>query len=223
MAATVQTFPNKSLPAGFGSQGPVKLIDTFKWGWTAKDRTNVEPGLSLLPQTSDFFCLIDDPRCNASGVRRTAGVSFPDSQGRPEFFVDHGDGTVTYSNRGARLYWTNVNVPAGGKVQFHYIFLRGQWNTPFNAFAQFLAVRPNGEIERKSTFAQTRSPGPTESGQFYRWRAHEPVSFPDGFDGTLQWVVSNGERRNKGDYFGVHPDADLYPSALALDFISIIS
>lgn len=222
MAANVQTFPRRSLPAGFGGQGSVTLVDTFNWGWTAKDRRNVDPGITVLPQTSGYFCLIDDPRCNANGVRRTAGVAFPDGQGRPEFFVDHGDGTVTYSNRGARLFWANVHVPPGGKVQFHYIFLRGQWNNPFNAFAQFLAVAPNGEVARKSTFAQTRQPGPVESGQYYRWRAHEPIAFPDGFDGTLQWVVSNGERRNKGDFFNVHPDTDLYPSALAVDFISII-
>lgn len=222
MAATVQTFPKRKLPAGFGCQGSVTLVDSFKWGWLAKDRRNVEAVIDVLPQTSGYFCLIDDPQCNSNGLRKTDGVLFPDSQGRPEFFVDHGNGAVTYSNRGARLYWTDVNVPPGGKVQFHYIFLRGQWNNPFNAFAQFLAVTPNGEIVHKSTFAQTGLPGPREFGEYYRWRAHRRISFPDGFHGTLQWVVSNGERRNKGDFFNVHPDTDFYPSALAVDFISII-
>lgn len=216
MAAKVQTFATDRLPDNFGQEGRVRFRRDFNWGWTARDRTNVEPGISVLPQTSGFFCLIDDPRHNGSGVRKYGGADMS------QFQIVHGDGTVSYGHRGARLYWADVVIPPGGKLQFHYIFLRGEWNSPFNAFAQFLAVNANGTVVLKRTIAQTRESAPMESGQFYRWRAYPPIEFTNGFSGALQWVVTNGQRRNTGDP-NVHPDTDLYPSALALDFISIIT
>lgn len=216
MTATVQTFANDRLPPDFGSEGRTRFIRDFTWGWKTKDRTNIEPGIAILPQTSGFFCLIDDPRHNGSGVRKYPGADMS------QFNVIHGDGTATYGNRGARLYWQNVNIPPRGKLQFHYVFLRGEWNNPRNGFAQFLAVANDGTVVLKRTIAQTREAGPTESGTYYRWRAFPPIEFANGFSGALQWIISNGQRRNTGDPT-LDPDTDLYPSALALDFISIIT
>lgn len=216
MAATVQTFAKDRLPSGFGAEGRTKFVKDFTWGWKAKDHTNVDPGIGILPQTSGYFCLIDDPRHNGSGIRKYPGADMT------QFTIAHGDGTVTYGNKGARLYWPNVVIPPNGKLQFHYIFLRGEWNNPRNAFAQFLAVADDGSVIVKRKIAQTCEAGPAESGTYYRWRAFGPIAFPQGFSGALQWVVSNGQRRNTGDP-NTDPDTDLYPSALALDFISIIT
>lgn len=216
MPVVVETFSKSTLPQGFGTEGRVRLLKSIDWGYRARDNTNVEPGIAILPQTSGYFCLIDDPHHNGAGERQFKGADMS------QFLCDHGDGTVTYGNKGARLYWSNVAIAAGGTVQFHYVFLRGQQTTPFNGFAQFRAVKPNGEIVRCSTFAQTRDVGPREHGRFYRWRAHPPIVFADGFTGTLQWVVTNGQRRDKGDQT-IHPNTDLHPSGLAIDFISIIA
>lgn len=216
MPVAVQTFAKSTLPQGFGSEGRVRFLKSMDWGFRAQDKTNVEPGIEILPQTSGYFCLIDDPHHNGAGVRAFPGADMS------QFTCDHGDGTVTCGHKGARLYWADVAIAPGGKLQFHYIFLRGQQNNPFNAFAQFLAVRPTGEIVRRSSFAQTKDAGPVEHGRFYRWRAHPPIVFAAGFAGTLQWVVTNGQRRARGDPT-VHPDTDLHPSGLAIDFISIIA
>lgn len=216
MVATVQTFSRDRLPVDFGSEGRIRFIKDFTWGWKAKDRTNLDPGIAILPQTSGYFCLIDDPRHNGSGVRKYPGSDMA------QFNVIHGDGTVTYGNMGARLYWANCSIPPGAKLQFHYIFLRGEWNNPRNAFAQFLAVADDGTVIIKRKIAQTCDAGPSESGKYYRWRAFGPIEFAHGFSGALQWIVSNGQRCNTGDAH-VDPDTDLYPSALALDFISIIT
>lgn len=222
MAAVVQTFTANALPAGFGKEGTVRFPKKFKWSnRDAANGTNVAPGAIVLPQTSDRFCLIDGPDNNGAGSRTMAGVDMFPPAGAGHY-VNHGDGTYTRAVVGSTLHWGNVVIPPGGKLQFHWIFLRGQQSGQFNAFAQFRAVEPNGSEALRRTFAQSMDPGGGESGAFYRWRAHELIEFPQGFGGTLQWIVAQGERVG-GPNAPVNANARLHPAGLALDFISIIT
>lgn len=217
MTAMIQTFASKALPNGFSSEGEVKRLKTFSWAKTVKNGQHVDPGMVVLPQTSDYFCLVDNPTHTGGGVRKFPGADMS------SFVVDHNDGFRTYGNKGARLVWSNVIIPPGGVVQFHYVFLRGQWVAPFKAFAQFLAVDDSNQVARKVTFAQSDAPGGSSTtGNFFRWSAHPPIAFPGGFAGSLQWVVSNGETRPVDDP-NVSANADRFPSALAIDFISIVT
>ena len=216
MTAIVQTFGKKSLPGGFTSRGKVKLYKSFQWDKLARNGGDVEQGVVALPQTSDYFCLIDDPRHNGSGVRTYAGDDMS------PFYVDHNDGFYTYGHKGAELIWTNVVIPPGGIVQFHYIFLRGEYNAPFNAFGQFLAVDDANQVVRKATLTQSRLGPHPSMGNRYRWKASAPIDFPSGFSGHLRWAVSNGETRAHGNG-NVSAGTDKYPSALAIDFISVLT
>lgn len=216
MATIVQTFSNNALPSGFTKRGTVQLYKSFQWDRLAKNGSQVDPGVTTLPQTSDFFCLIDDPRHNGSGTRQFPGDDMAN------FYIDHHDGFYTRGCRGAELIWTGVSIPAGGAVHFHYIFLRGEFNTPFNAFGQFLAVDDSNRVVRKLTLSQSRLGSHPSNGSQYRWKASGPIGFPDGFKGHLRWAASNGEMC-KANVTSASAAADKYPSALAIDFISILT
>ncbi|MFM5908076.1 MAG: hypothetical protein ACKOPO_10920 [Novosphingobium sp.] len=218
MVALVQTFTGTGLPPGFGKLGRVRFLKSYRYSnLDAINGTNVEDGAIVLPQTSDRFCLIDGPEHGGSGVR----VSDPPGADMTGHYVNHNDGTVTRAIVGGGLHWAGVTVPPGGKVQFHYIFLRGQQANPYNCFAQFRAVGNDGIEKLRRTFAQTMIPGDLEVGPYFRWRAHPVIEFPDGFTGNLQWLVAQGERMNLTQNV-ISNNAKLHPSGLALDFISII-
>ena len=150
MAAIVQTFGSNALPSGFTKRGTVQFYKSFQWDRLAKNGSQVDPGVTTLPQTSDFFCLIDDPRHNGAGTRQFPGDDMAN------FYIDHHDGFYTRGCKGAELIWTGVSIPPGGIVHFHYIFLRGEFSTPFNAFGQFLAVDAGNQVVRKLTLSQSR-------------------------------------------------------------------
>jgi hypothetical protein len=205
-----------ALPSDVTAMGIYNLYSSFAWNYAGGGGPIAG---SIRPRTRDRFLLLDNPTCNAGGGRAIQG-SAPSTA-----MIDHGDGSITMAVDGAQLVWKNVQIAAGEMVNFDFVFLDGEWarGNPGNDFWQFEALQggPAGKnvLEKVTQYhsGMAAPVSPIKNGR-YTW-SHRGFHFDNAFNGALRWTVGNGQRVVKGT--ATDGRAGLYPSALALDFISI--
>ena len=219
MASRFESFNKKSLPAGFSRIGVVKCVNAYEWN-----------GINAATQTPDYFCLIGDPRVNGAHVPLKKGANMPG------YNLDQGNGYSTVSVVGSSLSWGNIAFNAGSILRFSYVFLRSGDRGVYNSFAFFQAEHKVGTgtppvfiraplVPIAQTARHTHGwidPGSPSSGNFYVWQSSAAIFFPQAFDGTLTWGCCNGKTLGPDGNVPSDADARFDPSALAIDFISII-
>lgn len=168
----------------------------------------------------DMFLRLDAPRSIDSNGMRT--VSAPDTAAIvPE--IDHG-GPITYPGDGAWLECNDVAIPPGKALRFYWGFLRFD-GFPGNDYCVFHAEGTGGavpvilsqviELEINGNARQTEGPG----GRVWIEHLWQP---PDGFNGRLRWIMTNGQ-------LILNPDVDqpsnrrfAWPSAMVLCGLDIV-
>jgi hypothetical protein len=178
-------------------------------GLTTKAVQFTGPGsVVYTPQNGAPFAVLDDSRSIDANGNRLPGLVTYDTQ-----YIQFNHGVLTQGFDGACLECQNLVVPPGNTLSFLYSFLAfDRW--PNNDFAALELHHNNGAVQFQllCDIARLIQIGRNQSG-WLPWS----VTFPNGFQGMVRWVASNGSPRNTPPR-----PAAARPSCLLVDAIKVI-